>query len=304
MGVQGVVVQICFPLLDPSFPHSEDYLKFFQQIVAEVHSRGMKILVESGVMFANTAYSPETIDWSKYTTQTLLQGRENQVLRIAKEIRPDYLMIGNEPTTEAMLTGLTIDAAEWGNFLSDTLGKIDRSGGTLIGSGVGTWEDPSYFNRVMQLSGLDFVDLHVYPLGQNGALLDRALADAREARAAGKRVTISESWLYKVIPQEGKAALGDYSEAYNRDVYGFWEPLDARFLTDMARLADTTGMDFVSFFWSRYFFAYLDYGAVPAGSTTEQLNRQINRASLAALESDSVSSLGLWFENFIRSRSG
>jgi len=304
LGIQGVVVQICFPLLDPSFPRSEEYLQFFKNIVSEVHRHGMKILVESGVMFANTPYSPAKIDWSAYTTQSLLQGRESQVLRVAKEIRPDYLMIGNEPTTEEMLTGLTITAADWGNFLSDTLGKIDRSGGTLIGSGVGTWEDASYFNRVMQLQGLDFIDLHIYPLGQNGALLDRALDDARQARASGKRMTISESWLYKIIPQEGKAALGNYSEAYNRDVFSFWEPLDERFLMDMTRLADTTSMDFVSFFWSRYFFAYLDYNTTPKGQTTDQFNRQINQASLAAVESNSLSSLGYWLENFLQERNG
>jgi hypothetical protein len=304
MGARGVVIQICFPLLDPSYPRSEEYLNFFKSIVAEAHKRGMKVLAESGVMFANTPYSPATIDWSTYTTRTLLQGRENQVLRIAKEIRPDYLMIGNEPTTEEMLTGLTITAADWGNFLSDTLGKIDRSRGTLVGSGVGTWEDGSYFNRVMQLSGLDFIDLHIYPPGQNGALLERALVDARQARAAGKRVTISESWLYKIVPQEGKAALGNYTEAYNRDVYGFWEPLDARFLQDIVRLADATSMDFVSFFWTRYFFAYLDYDTTPHRQTTELFNRQINQASLAAVENNSASSLGLWFENLLRERGG
>jgi hypothetical protein len=304
MGVRGVVIQISFPLLDPAYPRSEEYLKFFKDIVAEVHNRSMKVLVESGVMFANTPYSPAKIDWSAYTTQSLLQGRESQVLRIAKEIRPDYLMIGNEPTTEEMLTGLTITAADWGNFLGETLGKIDRSGGTLIGSGVGTWEDVSYFNRVMQLQGLDFIDLHVYPPGQDGVLLDRALNDAGQARAAGKRVTISESWLYKIVPQEGKAALGNYSEAYNRDVFSFWEPLDERFLMDMTRLADTASMDFISFFWSRYFFAYLDYNTTPKGQTTELFNRQINQASLAAVESDSLSSLGYWLENFLQERNG
>jgi hypothetical protein len=304
LGVRGVVIQICFPLLDPSYPRSGEYLQFFKDIVAEAHTHGMKVLVESGVIFANTPYSPAKIDWSIYTTQTLLQGRENQVLRIAREIRPDYLMIGNEPTTEAMLTGLTITAADWGNFLSDTLGKIDRSGGALIGSGVGTWEDASYFNRVMQLQALDFIDLHIYPLGQNGALLDRALDDARQARASGKHVTVSESWLYKIVPQEGQAALGNYAEAYNRDVYSFWEPLDERFLTDMTRLADTTSMDFISFFWSRYFFAYLDYNTTPKGQTTDQFNRQINQASLAAVESNSLSSLGSWLENFLQKRNG
>lgn len=304
LGFQGVVVQICYPLLDPTYPRSSEYLQFYKGIVAAVHQHGMKVLVESGAMFANTAYSPTRIDWSRYTADSFLQGRENQVLLIASQIKPDYLMIGNEPTTEEMLTGLKISPAQWGGFLQDTLAKIDRSGGTLVGAGAGTWEDPAYFNQVMQTPGFDFIDLHIYPMGRNATLLARALSEAQEARAAGKRVTVSEAWLYKAAPQEGSTAYGNYAQIYNRDVYSFWEPLDARFIQDLVRLADATHMDFLSFFWGRYFFAYLDYDTTPHDQSSEAFNSQINQASLAGVENGSLSSLGQWLQGFLHMRLG
>jgi hypothetical protein len=300
IGVKGVVIQISFPLLDPSFPRNSEYLQFFQNVVAEAHKRGIKVLVESGTIFSGTAYSSVKVDYSKYTTQTFLHGRENQVLLIASQVRPDYLMIGNEPTTEEMLTHLTITPPNWGNFLNDTMSRIDHSN-ILIGTGTGTWEDPSYFNQAMQVKGIDFIDLHIYPMGKNASLLDRAFTYAQKARDAGKRVTISEAWLYKASP-ELNGGYGNFSEIYDRDVYSFWEPLDARFITDILKLADTTHMDFVSFFWTRYFFSYLDYNATDHNQSTESFNRQINQAGLAAVQNGSISSLGQWFQQELSSR--
>ena len=105
MGFKGVVVAIKFPLLKPDFPHSSEYLQFYQQIMVECHKRGMKVLVECGAIFSGTPYSSVQIDWSQYTTQTFLQGLEAQLLLVAREIKPDYLTLANEPQTEEALTG-------------------------------------------------------------------------------------------------------------------------------------------------------------------------------------------------------
>jgi hypothetical protein len=303
IGVKGVVMQISYPLLDPSFPRSAEYLQFYKNIVREVHQRGLKVLVESGAIFAGTDYSTVKVDWSKYTTDTFLKGREDQVLLIANQVKPDYLMIGNEPTTEAMLTHLTITPQAWGLFLADTLSKIDRSGVALVGTGVGTWEDPAYFDQAMRVSGSDFIDIHIYPMGPGAVLLDRALTYAQQARAAGKRVTISESWLYKAAPQINNGYT-NFADVYNRDVYGFWEPYDLRFITDLLKLADITHTDFVSFFWIRYFFSYLDYQPTDHNQSTAAFNRQINQASGANIQSGSYSALEQQFMQLLMSRAG
>jgi hypothetical protein len=302
MGAKGVVLAIKFPLLKPDFPRSSEYLQFFKNIMVECHQRSMKVLVECGAIFAGTPYSPVEVDWSNYTTETFLQGLKDQLLLIAEEIKPDYLTLANEPQTEEALTKLTITPGIWSGFIASTLQNIDRSGGLLIGAGTGTWENPNYINELFDMPGLDYIDLHIYPMNTNAIYLDRALNYAVEARAAGKRVTVSESWLWKATPAELSNFLGDTEKIMNRDVYSFWYPLDERFIQDVVNLADATNMDFVSFFWTRNFLSYLDYDSTPHDLTTAEYNRLINQASLANLQRGELSPLGRYFQQALNSR--
>jgi hypothetical protein len=302
MGVKGVVLAVKFPLLKPDFPRSSEYLQFFKNIMVECHQRSMKVLVECGAIFAGTPYSPVQVDWSNYTTETFLQGLQDQLLLIAEEIKPDYLTLANEPQTEEGLTNLTITPTTWGDFIASTLPKIDRSGGLLVGAGTGTWENPNYINELFNMSGLDYIDLHIYPMNQNAIYLDRALNYALEAHAAGKHVTVSESWLWKATPAELGNFLGDTEKIMNRDVYSFWYPLDERFIQDIINLADATDMDFVSFFWTRNFLSYLDYNSTSHNLTTAEYNRLINQASLANLQKGTLSPLGQYLQQVLNSR--
>jgi hypothetical protein len=302
MGVKGVVVAVKFPLLKPDFPHSAEYLKFFKDVVAECHRRGMTVLVECGAVFAGTPYSSIQYNWSGYSTASFLQGLQDQLVVIAREIKPDYLTLANEPQTEEGLTGLVITPTAWRDFISSTIGKIDRSGGIVLGAGTGTWENPAYINTVISMPGLDYVDLHIYPLNQDARYLDLALNWATQARAAGQRVTVSEAWLWKASAQELQSGLGNIETVMNRDVYSFWYPLDARFIKDIMNLADVTDMDFVSFFWTRNFFAYLDYDRTSQNLTTLQYNRLINQAFISNVDKDTFSLLGQYFQQELSRR--
>ncbi|MDH4269484.1 MAG: hypothetical protein OEV52_04210 [Dehalococcoidia bacterium] len=302
MGVKGVVLAIKFPLLKPDFPRSSEYLQFFKNIMVECHQRSLKVLVECGAIFAGTPYSPIEIDWSNYTTETFLQGLEDQLLLIAEEIKPDYLTLANEPQTQEALTKLTITPAVWSDFIASTLQNIDRSGGLLVGAGTGTWENPNYINELFNMPDLDYIDLHIYPMNRNAIYLDRALNYAIEARAAGKHVTVSESWLWKATPAELSNFVGDTEKIMNRDVYSFWYPLDERFIQDIMNLADATDMDFVSFFWTRNLLSYLDYDSTPHNLTTAEYNRLINQASLANLQKGELSPLGQYLQQALNSR--
>src|SRR5208283_4163004 len=97
--------------------------------------------------------------------------------------------------------------------------------------------------------------------------LQRALNYTQQAKSAGKRVTISECWLYKASPSElaTGGGLGNAKQIMDRDFYSFWETEDQRFIQDIAALGRNTGMDFISFFWARNFFAYL--GVCPTNSS-------------------------------------
>lgn len=303
IGVSGVGIQIADPMLDPAFPRSAEYLEFYKDVVSEVHRRGLKAMVETGPVFADTIFSPVQWDWSGYTNEQYFRTRQAQLLLIAREIRPDYLSLGNEFTTEEMLTGLKFTRREYLNYLRDTLSKLDRPGGTLAGAGTGTWEDPAYLEEMISATSLDFINLHMYPVGRDGSLLKQALEIALKARAAGKRVVIGETWLYKATPQElAGSPGGNFTEIIGRDVYSFWAPLDARYMEDVVKLADVTGMDFVNFFWTSYFFANLDYESTSRLASESELNRQVNQAAFASMEAGQLSDLGRQYQQFLKNR--
>jgi len=292
MGVKGVVIAIKFPLLEPDFPRSAEYPRFFKNIVAECRRRGLKVLVEGGAIFSGTPYSPVKVDWSKYTVDSLLQGFQRELLLIASEVEPDYLNLTNEPLTQQWLTGLSIPPAIWNNFVADTLRKIDKSSGVLVGAGIGTWEPAEYIQGLFNMPSLDYIDLHIYPLSRDALYVERALEYIRRAKAAGKRLTVSESWLWKAMPEELNAGgLGD-EKVMNRDAYSFWQPLDIWFIRNMVGLADATQMDLVSFFWTRNFFGYLEYGPTTKNLSTAEVNRALNQLCLRNVLAGNLSPLG------------
>jgi hypothetical protein len=298
LGVRGVVVGIKFPLLEASFPRSAEYLQFYKQVGTEIHQRGMKFLVEVGPVFSGTIFSPLNVDWRQYTLATFQAAQQDELVTIATEIGPDYLQIADEPTTIAMLTGFRMSVAEYAGFIRSSAEKIGHPNGLLLAAGAGTWEDPAYLNDLMNIPGLDCIDLHIYPIGKNAALLQRAYAAAQQAHAAGKRVAISEAGLYKVNSSELSTLGGDYARIYSRDTFSLFEPLDEKFIQALTQMSRAGGIEFVSFFWTRSFFAYLDYDQVHTDSDAE-INRLINQASLTAMQSGAVSPLGIFYQNWI-----
>jgi hypothetical protein len=297
LGVQGVTVEISFPLLRPDFPRSAEYLRFFQEVAQEIHGRGLKLLVESGPAFPDPEYSRVQVDFSGFTTETYFQARREQLLLIAREVQPDYLSISGEPTTEKMLTGLSFSPAEYTAFVQETVDDIDRSTGILVGAGAGTWEDPEYLRGFIASPSLDFIDMHVYPLKSADAdYLLRAVDVAELAKASGKKLVIGECWLYKASPLEvGKP----YQEIFPRNVFSFWEPLDIRFIEAMAGLAHYQGFEYVSLFWANYLFSYLDYDETPKNLSPVELMNRANQAASGSILAGTFSGTGQAFQQLM-----
>jgi hypothetical protein len=90
-------------------------------------------------------------------------------------------------------------------------------------------------------------------------------------------VVVGEFWLYKMGARELSGAP-THVEAFGRDTFGFWAPLDSGMLRVMARFAAVHDVEYVSAFWSRYLFAYLDHGT-HHGSPPLELLRAADRAA-------------------------
>jgi hypothetical protein len=262
LGVRGVAVSIGFPIFympyHRSYGEYRGYLEFYKWLAGEVRARKLKLIVESGIVVPDRRMSDlfRGLTFAQYR-----QGRLETLETIAKELRPDYLSLGSEPDMEAQFTGQPVDdpdtSTQTVNFYLDGL----RRAGVrriAIGAGVGTWQ-PSYdqfVTRYANATTLDYIDLHVFPVAFD--FLERALDIADIAHSAGKKVAMSQAWLYKL--SDGEIERGEWAdEAMSRDPFRFWAPLDQKFLRTLVKFAHFKDLEFMTPYWSTCFFAYLDY---------------------------------------------
>jgi len=133
---------------------------------------------------------------------------------------------------------------------------------------------------------VDYLDMHIYPITRD-FVVDRALRIAEIAHRAGKKLFLGEAWLYKAADRElGSAPVAAAPALFARDVYGFWEPLDVEFLTTVGKLSQALQIDFTNFFWSRYFFGYVDHSSATRGLPPTQLFRLANREAARNMMAD------------------
>ncbi len=268
LGVSGVKVAIKYPLLTADFPRSNEYLVFYKKVAQELKRRNMKMLAGTGVAFTQPEFSKVAVNYRGMTLEKLEQGERQQVETIIREIQPDYITVANEPSTQTELTGVPFSVRDYTEFVNFILKDLDRRG-VLVGAGTGNWDDPAYIESLAKNTSVDYIDIHLYPISRD--FTARAVQQANIARANGKRIIIGETWLYKSGEREtGGASAVDIM---SRDVYSFWQPLDEKFLTLVTRFARQNQIEFVSPFWSGYFFAYADYEKIKPGTSYGQILR-------------------------------
>jgi chitodextrinase len=268
LGAQCVMVQVEFPTLYRPFLESQGenyqaYVNFYAQVAATVRSQGMKLVVENDTLFPSgedqdgwnsTAYY-QTLSWAQY-----LKARADMALVVAQTMHPDYLVLFEEPATEANNTGQnkanTIPGAT--ELVAGMLASVALSGvtGMQVGAGTDTYQ-PDFNEFVLAFIALplDFIDMHIYEINFND--LPNALTLANTAALAGLPVTMSECWLKKLRDSEVHQLPPNQSRA--RDPFSFWGPLDRYFVETMEKLAAHTNMAFLSPFGSHYFWSYLPY---------------------------------------------
>jgi len=264
MRMDGVSVMIAAPFLTVGNPQA--LIDIYRRIGAEVHARGMKLYVEH---FVSPPFGPYALSGFRDDPQgkkDFLDLMEKEVTLIYSDIRPDYLSLVTEPETIRRWTHLSVSADEWAMWAGKVaahLKSTNASPGTRLGAGSGTWESPDFVFKFAQQAALDYVDIHVYALNLNGddqlAKLATLVHRARETRP-GIGVTIGEAWLYKHGAAEPKGMVN--TEAFARDNFGFWAPLDARFLELLWGIAQKERIAVVVPYFSQFFFSYYTFGTV------------------------------------------
>ena len=280
LGVRGVKVAVKYPVLMPSFPRSQDYLNFYRRVGEELRRRNLKFLVQMTDGFREPAFSALPVEpyYAGLTWERYRREKRQMAETIIREIRPDYLTVQNEPGTQAHNTGLPMTVQNVTDLLEYVTRGLDKRG-VRVGAGAGTWEDLAYAQSLARIVALDYLDLHIYPVNRD-YVSERAFRFVEIAQRAGKRVVLGEAWLYKVRDQDLRAGnVAAAPGAFARDVFSFWEPLDARFVTAMVKFSHGGKIDFTSFFWSRYFFGYVDYSEQTGRLPPAELFRLANAAA-------------------------
>ncbi len=304
LGVKSITFHLDFPTLLPSYYSNpadyQGYLSFYTTLVAEIRSRGLKVIIENttGSAYPGTnaaSFIPyfQSLDWPTYMSQ-----RAQLAANIAKLLQPDYMVLTAEPDTEANGTGQVNAGTVSGNtqMVQGMIAAVRGAGvsNVHLGAGCGTWH-PSYIQFVQSFTTLplDFIDMHVYPVNKNN--LPNALTAVGMIQAAGKQASMSEMWAYKESDAEYSQGLS-YTTIYARDVYSFWGPTDIAFLQTMSDFANYGKFVFITPFWSHYLAAYLDYNSY-GGQPDASLITTSATASSQANSIGAFTATGLAWEN-------
>jgi len=308
LGAKSVTVAVGFPILYRPFLEWNgdpgDYqglVDFYKQLAADVRSRGMQLVVESGALFPGSYSVGSGFKLAEYygtlSNQEYIAGRAEMAATIAREIRPDLLVVGSEPDTEAKISSKAFLGTPNGFALlvAKIVTRVRAEGGRgiPIGAGVGVWKQDGeeYIRSVVRAAPkLDFVDLHVYPV--NGNSLDNLIRFTDVTESLGKRTAICEAWLLKERDGEfGKLDAVFDAGVFARDAFSFWAPLDQKFLDALVRFARWKEVLLLSPYWTRYFHAYLQYDEVRKLTPT-QITARANAAAAAAMLQNQFSEAG------------
>ena len=308
-GAKAVTVHINFPILyQPFYTYTNSpstygqFVAFYQKLVSDVHSRGMKLVVEATVTEAlagtnGAQFDPyyQTLDWNDFMT-----GRAQNAVNIAQLIQPDFLSLICEPDSEATNGFQPTENSPAGalQLLQTILAALQQAGVTnvTLGAGAGTWiaNFTSYLQEFAALPQLSYVDMHVYPV--NNSDLTNVITGATMIQQAGKAIGVSEAWPDK----EANSELGllDISTIDSRDVFSFWSPIDTAFLQAMVDCAQYMKFSFFSPSFPQFFAAYLNYNLVSAETPAQLLSAGF-AASGTANSAGTFNSTGSAFSTMI-----
>lgn len=300
LGVEGVMLEVGYPLLLPSFPDSSAYLRFYSQVAADIAARHMILSIELNPVFRDPQISSVHPDYRGLTVTTYAAQQRHEAQIVIDDLHPKYLTVLDEPSTFAYNLGLPI--AHTGavvSLLDSELSGLDRRG-TMIGAGIGTWEDPTVEKAIATETSVDYLSVHVYPTGPSQIATLNAVTSI--AAAAGKPLVMDETWLSKSDPS-GRPGVGNADVEGKIKNWSFWEPLDARFLDVIVRYARDHGISLVSPFSSDLFFGYVAWSPQLEGQSKAAVNARTFGVEVANLDADRYSTVGEAYGMITRARS-
>jgi hypothetical protein len=187
-------------------------------------------LTESGVdlYLSDAQYSPYLIVWSNdkdsedITWETFTALHADRIRRYARELQPAFYEIVNEPNSYGQYSGIKEpeDDAErldaWVQHTEDLIAVVEEeSPDTRIGVNVALQGDfeLDYYERILELDGLDFVAFRIFQPAAFGVLED-VLAERGYPNDFDKDLWLAETWYgYCLAPQRSMKLDSDWLKA-------------------------------------------------------------------------------------------
>ena len=299
LGIDGVTIDISYPVLVPTFPNYNQYLNFYESVVQQVRSRGMKIDVESEtpLLVGYPGLPLGSVSYANLTYSTYVSEDRAMIQTVIADLHPDYLNIGTETDTlQALLHYPEISTPQgWGAYINSLLTGLNK-GSTKIDVGIGSWDPISYLYATLNDSAVDAIDVHVYPV--YGSYLSILTRIGERSEEYNKPIVIDEMWLHKSIMNEGHNFATD-AEISARNLYAFWIPLDEEFFQLMSKYAQDFNVAYVSPFEGTYLFAYLNYTYNSANIPFYEARQVAGRAAGYSIANGLISPLGCYYQDLI-----
>lgn len=310
LGVTSVEISINYPLLiqnPANFPNASwsvanyaSFASYYQQVTAGLRALGLGVTVESNVIFPS--FSTSGFTYSGLTTQQLAAGKAEQINAILSLVKPDYLNVETEPLTLSFNTGIASlnTPAGFAALVAAEVAGANRtlSPSTKLGAGSADWSDPAFITQLVAATtnSLDFYDLHLYPPTNLVPTANaNAFLDFVQLKASGKPITVSENWLNKT-DQSVDSAGQNPQIVEARNLYSFWQTLDAQYVPLVYKLAQCNNALFITYWDTTSFYAYVDYGPSTANLTLTQLQMMQQQSANAAIAAGVLSPSGAAFK--------
>jgi hypothetical protein len=178
LGAEGIVLEICYPLLTRAFRDPQPFIEYYANLANEIHVRGLQLVVEHNSLLPAYASIDIRPYYKKLTKQRFGRERYAELKTILLALNPEYLTLVSEPRTHT--AGLNLTVNDWRTYVQrsvETLSEQLGSFPTQLGAGSGLWDDSAFIEAFSAIKGLNYIDLHLYPLTSGGeSNLERLLA--------------------------------------------------------------------------------------------------------------------------------
>ena len=300
MGMTTVRFNFSYPFLVSTFPDSDQYLDLFQRIVQAARDRHFTVFIKCASTNTNPQYGsldPIVANFMSGLTPARYKMEKREMIEaIIQNLQPSFLTIEEEPETMEAATGLDYSPDSLVGYIEYFLDGLDKQG-SLIGAGQGSWESMTYIDRLVEIPGLDYLDIHVYPV--NVDFIDDNLFTIYEKTTShSKSLIFGECWLHKTSDQDLAAQLSP-AERFKRDLFSFWYPLDSLYTRMLANFAHYSKAEIVTLYWSVLFFGNLDYQPGYESLSSDSLTSLTVPQSLQNMNNGILTPIGRFYKEII-----